>query len=131
MQTEWVAILEKVLSVTLIPLIDLAVVYLITWLRAKKQELLDKAKDETTKKYIEMLNTTIMDCVLATNQTYVEALKKEGLFDAAAQQTAFKLTYDAVMNVLTDDAKEYLTEAYKDLSAYITNKIEAQVSLYK
>ena len=35
------------------------------------------------------------------------------------------------MLVLSDDAKEYLTEAYGDLSAYITMKIEAEVNLSK
>ena len=35
------------------------------------------------------------------------------------------------MAVLTDEAKEYLTEFYGDLTAYITNKIEAEVQLNK
>jgi hypothetical protein len=35
------------------------------------------------------------------------------------------------MNVLTDDAKEYLSEAYGDLNAYITQKIEAEVAFNK
>ena len=35
------------------------------------------------------------------------------------------------MKVLSEDAKEYLTEIYGDLTAYITNKIEAEVSLNK
>jgi hypothetical protein len=35
------------------------------------------------------------------------------------------------MDVLTDEAKEYLTALYGDLSAYITNKIEAEVNLNK
>ena len=35
------------------------------------------------------------------------------------------------MSVLTDEAKKYLSEVYGDLTAYITNKIEAEVSLNK
>jgi hypothetical protein len=35
------------------------------------------------------------------------------------------------MLVLTDDAKDYLTEAYGDLTAYITMKIEAEVNMSK
>ena len=131
MQFDWLAILEKIFNMAFIPLLDLAVVYLITWIHAKKQQLLEKSKDETTKKYIEMLDTTIVDCVLATNQTYVETLKKDGIFDAEAQKAAFQLTYNAVLDVLSDDAEEYLSRVIKDLPTYITNKIEAQVSLYK
>ena len=78
-----------------------------------------------------MLSNTISDCVIATNQTYVEALKKENAFTTEAQKEAFKLTYDAVMSVLTDDAKTYLTSIYGDLTAYITTKIEAEVNLSK
>ena len=78
-----------------------------------------------------MLNDTITDCVLATTQTYVEALKKDNAFTKEAQKEAFNLTFNAVMAVLTDDAKKYLAEVYGDLTAYITNKIEAEVSLNK
>ena len=37
-------------------------------------------------KYLSMLTETITSCVIATNQTYVEALKKEGKFDLEAQK---------------------------------------------
>lgn len=127
MQIDWLEILYKVFEVAIIPLLGAATLYLITLIDAKKKEIKDKAKSETAKKYIEMLDDTIINCVIATNQTYVEALKKAGSFDAEAQKKAFQLTYDAVMNILTDDAQKYLNEAIKDLNAYITNKIESGV----
>ena len=37
------------------------------------------------------------------------------------------MTYNAVLNVLTDDAKDYLSAIYGDLGAYMTTKIEAEV----
>lgn len=127
MQIDWLDILNKIFDVAIIPLLGLATMYLISLINAKKNELVDNTKNETTKKYIEMLDKTIVDCVLATNQTYVEALKKQGAFDVEAQKNAFKLTYEAVMAILTDDAKEYLNEAINDLNMYITSKIESQV----
>jgi len=127
MQLDWLDILSKLFEIAIFPLITAATMYLITLINAKKQELASKAKDETTKKYLDMLDKTITECVLATNQTYVSALKNQGAFDAEAQKKAFQLTYDAVMAVITDDAQEYLSEAVKDLSTYITTKIEAQV----
>lgn len=131
MQLDWLDILYKVFEVAIIPIIGAATVYLVTLIHAKKQELVEKAKNETTKKYIEMLDKTITECVLATNQTYVEALKKAGSFDVEAQKAAFQLTYDAVMAVLNDDAQAYLNEAIKDLNTYITTKIEAGVVVAK
>lgn len=131
MQLDWLDILYKVFEVAIIPILGAATLYLVTLIHAKKQELLEKAKNETTKKYIELLDKTITDCVVATNQTYVDALKKAGSFDAEAQKQAFQLTYDAVMAILTDDAQVYLNEAIKDLNSYISNRIEAQVVVAK
>ena len=131
MQLDWLDILYKVFEVAIIPILGAATVYLVTLIKAKKQELLEKAKNDTTKKYIELLDKTVTECVIATNQTYVEALKKEGSFDIEAQKKAFQLTYDAVLDILTDDAQIYLNEAVKDLKAYITTKIESEVVIVK
>lgn len=127
----WLDILYKVFEVAIIPLLGAATLYLITLINTKKEEIKKQAKSETTKKYIEMLDDTIINCIIATNQTYVDALKKAGSFDAEAQKHAFKLTYDAVMAILTDEAQVYLNEAIKDLNVYITNKIESGVVAVK
>lgn len=127
----WLEILKVAFEIVIFPAIVAVAAYFITWLNAKKQELLKKAKNETEAKYIELLDKTITECVLATSQTYVNTLKEEGKFDEAAQKSAFQKTFDAVMAVLTDDAQIYLSEVTKDLTVYITNKIEATVKLTK
>lgn len=131
MQLDWLDLLYKVFDIAVVPLLAAATMYLVSLLKVKKEEILEKTKDEKLKKYVNMLDATITECVLATNQTYVKAIKEQGTFDADAQKQAFKLTYDSVLAILTDDAKEYLTEATKDLNTYITNKIEAQVIALK
>ena len=78
-----------------------------------------------------MLEDTIIQCVLATTQTYVDTLKQQGKFDAEAQKVAFEKTYTNVMNILADEAKEYLENALGDLEAYIYNRIEAGVKVTK
>lgn len=131
MQLDWLDILYKVFEVALIPIIAAGTMYLVSLINAKKQELLAKADSELSKKYIEMLDKTITECVIATTQTYVDTLKKQGSFDEAAQKVAFQMTFDAVMAVLTEDAQEYLSESIKDLNAYITTQIETQVAMTK
>ena len=74
---------------------------------------------------------TISACVIATNQTYVNSLKGQNAFDAEAQKKAFEMTYNAVIAVLSEDAKDYLTNIYGDLSVYIMNMIEAEVNRSK
>jgi hypothetical protein len=128
---DWLEILGQVFELLIFPALIAASGYLVSWIHAKKEELKLKTKNETTNKYIDMLDRTISECVVATTQTYVDALKKEGRFDGEAQKVAFQKTFDAVMDILTDDAKEYLGEAVKDLNACITNKIEANVKYSK
>jgi hypothetical protein len=127
----WLNLLYEILEVCIIPLLGLLTVYAVKFIKIKSDEISKKANNETASKYIDLLSNTISDCVIATNQTYVEALKKENAFTAEAQKEAFQLTYDAVMSVLSDDAKVYLTSIYGDLTAYITTKIEAEVNLSK
>ena len=131
MQITWQEILGYAFEFVLLPLFGLAVLYLANWIKTKKQELLEKTKNETVKSYIEMLDKTITDCVLATKQTYVDVLKATGKFDAEAQKKAFQQTYDAITALLTDEAQRYIGEAVKDINAYITTKIEAQVGVTK
>ena len=129
MQINWSELSEILIKLVLIPLFGYAATCFRSWIKVKIAEVQEKTKNELVKKYTDLLDTTIYECVMATNQTYVEALKKENLFNIDAQKEAFKLTYDAVYSILTDEAQKYLGEATKDLSAYITNKIEAQISI--
>lgn len=128
---EWLPILYQIVEVCLVPLLGILTAYIVKFIKVKSTEIQNKVDNDTADKYIAMLDDTISACVIATTQTYVEALKKENAFTKEAQQEAFDLTFNAVMDVLAEDAKEYLTNIYGDLSAYISNKIEAKVNLNK
>ena len=120
-------LLAEIMEVVVIPLLGILTAYLVKLVNAKIEDISDKRENELEKKYLDMLGATITDCVMATTQTYVESLKKQGAFDAEAQKEAFNQTYNAVMDILSEDAKDYLTEAVGDLQLYITQKIEAEV----
>lgn len=124
-------ILQQIFELCVVPLLGILTTYLVKLIRKKNEELDAKVNKEVSKKYIDMLADTITDCVISTNQTYVDALKEANAFDKEAQKKAFELTYNKIMNVLTEDAKEYLTTIYGDLEIYITTKIESEVKLYK
>lgn len=127
----WMEMLSKIFELCVIPLLGILTSYLIVFIRMKKQELVNKTEDEKAKKYLDMIGETIVDCVLATNQTYVDSLKAQGAFDVEAQKIAFQKTYDMVIKFLTDEAKEYIAAVYGDVTEYLTSKIEAQVNLSK
>lgn len=128
---EWLPLLYQILEVCVIPLLGVLTAYLVKYIKIKSAEIQAAVDNNTADKYIALLSDTITACVIATNQTYVEALKKNNAFTAEAQKEAFKLTYDAVMTVLTDEAEKCLSEIYGDLAAYITTKIEAEVNMSK
>ena len=126
-----ILMIREIIEVCLIPLLGVLVTYLVKYINAKSKELEASTDNELAKKYISLLSSTITNCVIATNQTYVEALKKQGRFDAEAQKEAFNMTLNAIMALLTDEAKQYLSEIYGDLNTYITNQIEATVNQNK
>ena len=128
---DWMEILYQIFELCVLPLLGILTFYVVQLIKVKAAEFAAKSENELLDKYILMLSETISDCVIATNQTYVESLKSQGQFDAEAQKQAFKLTYDSVMAILSEEAKVYLTNIYGDLTAYITNKIEAEVNMSK
>lgn len=128
---EWLPLLYEILQVCVIPLLGVLTAYVVKFINMKSVEIQANVDNDMADKYIAMVADTVAACVIATNQTYVEALKKQNAFTAEAQKEAFQLTYNAVMAILTDEAKEYLAEIYGDVAAYITNKIEAEVNISK
>lgn len=128
---DWKVLVTEIFEICVIPLLGILTTFLIALIKAKMKEIQDKTDNVLADKYLSMLTETISACVLATNQTYVDALKEKDLFNTEAQKEAFKKTYEAVLNILSDDAKTYLTSAYGDLAAFITSKIEAEIQLGK
>lgn len=124
-------IVIQIIQVCVIPLLGILTKYLVDYLTAKRNEINSKTDNETAQKYTNMIYQTVVDCVIATNQTYVDSLKKSGSFDEAAQKEAFNRTMNAIMTILSDDAKEYITEVTGDLNTYLTQLIEAEVNKRK
>lgn len=125
------ALLAEIMEVVVIPLLGILTAYVVKLVNAKIKDINKERDNVLEEKYLTMLGATISDCVTATTQTYVESLKKQGKFDAEAQKEAFNQTYTAVMNILSEEAKKYLTVAVGDLNLYITQKIEAEVNANK
>lgn len=128
---DWLALLSDIFEVCVLPLLGVLTMYIVKFIQVKSAEITGKVDNDLADKYINMLAVTIENCVIATNQTYVEALKVAGKFDAEAQKTAFNMTKNAVMAILSDEAKKYLESAVGDLNEYITQQIEAAVNVNK
>lgn len=124
-------LIAQIFEICIIPLLGVLTTFLIAWIKSKKDALKQQTDSELAKKYLDMLDNTITDCVIAMNQTYVNSLKQQGKFDSEAQKKAFTDVYNKVIAILGQDAIEYLNSAIGDLNEYITSKIEKEVSSNK
>ena len=138
MEPTFLGLLGSIFEVCIIPLLGILTTFVIAYLKAKKEQILanieankTQEEKELAEKYLNMVEDTVAKCVLATNQTYVDSLKAEGKFDTEAQKIAFNKTLDAVLAILTDDAKNYLTHIFGDLNVFLSNLIESQVKINK
>jgi len=117
-------LIQQIFELCIVPLLAVLTGYLVTWIKAKTAEI-------EQNKYTDLISDTIIQCVIATNQTYVEALKKEGKFDAEAQEKAFEITKQAVLGVLTTQARDFIEMTYGDVEAWLNQQIEASINTYK
>ena len=124
---DWTALLSQIFEVCIIPLLGILTIWGVSFLKTKSNEIKVKTDNEVAQKYIDMLTETISNCVICTNQTYVDALKEQNAFDMEAQKEAFARTYNSVMLILSEEAKNYLTNIFGDLQEFIINRIELEV----
>ena len=127
----WIVILQEIFDLVLIPLLAIIAKYFIQFVSIKMDEIKNKQTSEEAKKYLDQVEKAVENCVVATNQTYVESLKNKNAFDAEAQKEAFRMTYEALMATLTVEAKEFLAMAYGDMEVYLKTLIEAKVNTNK
>lgn len=124
----WSELISNIFQVCLLPLLGILTRYLVAFIAMKSEEMKQKTNNETAQKYLQMATDTITACVIATNQTYVESLKAQGKFDKEAQEVAFNKTLEAVLALMNEEVKEYITEVFGDLNTYLTTQIEAAVN---
>lgn len=123
--------LQNAIQVFLIALLTILSKFLIDWITVKKNEIISTTDNELAKKYLDLVATTVTNCVIATNQTYVDSLKNKDLFDKAAQQEAFNKTLKNVLSLLNEEVITYLEEITGDVNTYLTTLIEAEVARQK
>lgn len=119
--------ITQILQGVLIPLLIALAGYVVDFLKAKRDEAKTKTKNELAKKYMGMIYDTITNCVIATNQTYVDSLKASGNFDKQAQQKAFEETLQSVKQMLGTEVINYIKSISDDTNFYLTKLIEAKV----
>ena len=81
----WTETLNQIFQLIVIPLLGLGAAVLIYYVKAKLNIAKKNASSEIAVRYLSILEQTVVDCIKATNQTYVNSLKDKNAFDAEAQ----------------------------------------------
>ena len=100
-------------------------------MKAKKNEILAKIADESTRKIVDKALDAVSTAVTKTNQTYVEALKKSGTFSVENQKEAFEQSYNAALSMMNEETKKLIDAEYGGLEKWLTLKIEVAVNSAK
>ena len=124
-------LLMELLYVVLIGAIPIVSKYLIQQIEAKKNEILKDDKTKDFQNSIEGAMSLVEKVVDYVSQTYVDALKKEGKFDAVAQQNAYNKAVEALEKLMDDDMKHILINVYGDLSTWMKVAIESYIKSNK
>lgn len=124
--------LEMLLQAVLIPLLGILTKFIVELIRTKSAEIFERSQSDTTRKYIRMIEETVVRCVKTTNQVYVDAIKQKNeagknVFTAEEQREAFEMTYNAVLFSLAEDAQDFLKESFQDSEEFLRNLIESAV----
>jgi len=124
-------LLMTIIQAVIIPAIPIVVAYLVKLLKAKTEQATTKISNDQVRQYLQEAIDSVLQAVTYVSQTYVDSLKKQGKFDAEAQKIAFNTAKDIALQLLTEDAKNLITDLYGDLTVWLDTKIEQTVKEQK
>lgn len=88
-------------------------------------------KNDELKQIMQSLNDLVKTSVLEIQQTYVDEMKCQDMFDKDAQKLAIERCLNKVKANMPSKVQEWLKSNYTDIEAYLRSRIEAQVKLLK
>lgn len=117
---DWKDLLIYIIQTLCGLVITVGIPFLFTLLRKK-------VKDEKLARLLTRVENIVKQTVILINQTYVDALKEEGLFDKEAQKAAFEMCKEKVLAMLNEESIKAIAETFGDFDEWIRTLIEAYV----
>ena len=124
-------LIKDLLYILITAAVPVLTTYLCKFLYVKWIEGKVKIKNDKIATTLDSVVTMVLDVVEATNQTFVDELKKKGEFTEDAAAEAFKISKDKALTMLSMEAAEIITEVYGDIDIYLDTLIEATVKQLK
>ena len=123
--------LKNLLFVVVTAAVPVLTTYAVILIRKVAANAAANTENVKAKTYIAEVSEAVAAAVMATNQTYVDALKKAGDFTPETQKRAARMALEACVASISPAAKRFIEQAYGDLTEYLTTKIEAEVRSQK
>lgn len=123
--------LKELLFAVIAAAVPVLTAYTVVLIRKVGDSAAANTESTKAKTYITEATEAIAAAVAATNQTYVDALKNAGKFDAEAQKEAAQKALAACLMSISPAAQEFIERAYGDIKEYLTTRIEAEVRKQK
>lgn len=121
-----------IINVLIIPLLPVFTSFLIALMRKKIAEIEKNIKNQELVNYIQLAENAAATAVMAVSQTYVDDLKKaNGSLTIEQQKTALQMAKDKALLILGEAGANALQAMSKDLDAWLENKIECYVGMFK
>ena len=121
----------QLIAVLLLPCVGLLMMQGVQYLKQKCSQMQDDAGAHKYQVYIDSALDAITKSVLMVNQTFVEALKSKGEFDADSQTVAFKKACQAAITLIGAEAVEFLEDKMDNFQLWLEVQIEASVNKNK
>ena len=86
-----------------------------------------KTENATFAKYTDQIAKAAATAVTYVAQTYVDELKKSGTFTEENQKIAIEKALEVAKQQLTQQALDFISTAYGDITQYLTSLLEAEV----
>ena len=123
--------IKDLLYILITAAVPVLTTYICKFLYTKWTESKVNIKNEQIQDTLDKVTNMVLDVVQATNQTFVDSLKKNGEFTKEAAIEAFNKSKETVVKMLSDDAVTIITEVYGDIDVYLDTLIESLVKQLK
>ena len=131
---EFEELLNNILYIVITAILPVVAAYIVNLIKSKIKEstiVAEVTKNEEIDSIIKNALSDVMDAVLYVNQTYADSLKASGKFDEDAQKIAFNKAYAKAVTLISDGAKQIISNLYGSFDRWLELKIEASVRMAK
>ncbi len=110
----------------LISIASTVILALVTWISERLIALINaKIRNQRFAHYLTAATAAVTDAVKATQQEYVDGLKKSGQFDEVAAKEALGIAKDKVLQALSLETRTFIDNNIGDVNRWIETTIHS------